>query len=182
MSGTKKNFFLIILFSIFLFSLASCFKKSLYYFQEGKYILETKIEEQIDNFKIEDCFMEFNQITEEIYLQQNGKNVLRNRKNMECFSVIIGLSLQNELKPNKIYFIEDLKRTGGDQIDIYYMELVLEESDNNLKRSFDMRIELKGNYYSDNHSEEAQEIRVEIRDTSNNYNILLLEYEKNELF
>lgn len=177
----KEKFFLIIIFSFFLFSMTSCFKKNLYIFQEGKYFLENKSEEQIADYKIEECFIEFTQITEEEYLKQNGKNVLRNRKNKECFSVIIHMSIQGESQPYSIYFIEDLKRTGGDQIDIYYMELFLLDQDTNIECSFDTRIELKGNYYSENPSEEANELRVEIKDKDNNYNVLILRYEKNEL-
>ena len=155
-----KKYILSIVFCILLiFTLTSCFKTDYCYFQDSIYILDSLYDGKIGEHEIEDCSMELKKITEEEYLNQEGKNILCNYKTKEYYYVILNITFKNNSQNMHYYFMEKKRET--DQPDCYALNFFLVNNSDSTEEKF--RIKFVFHLNRSNHSHIAEKVEMKAR-------------------
>lgn len=94
MKGYK--WFEVLLLIIITISLSSCYKEDRYVFPEGTYYYEGDAVDFFEGLSIDGLSITFQEITEEVYLEQKNINVIQNLNDKKYYSVLIAYKYSSE--------------------------------------------------------------------------------------
>jgi|SRR5690554_1788314 len=131
-----KKIIIILVSVILLVILNGCYGKDNFKFQEGIFSYTEEAIPFTQELKISEFSFELSKITEEEYLEADGKNVIKNHYNNETYSMNLYIKFEIDSEP-KHYDIQYLGKAG--RTDTYKIEITLKYEED-LKGTLALRL------------------------------------------
>lgn len=122
-----KHVLVIILSFLFLISLSGCFKNDCFIFPEGRFEYNGEPVKFYDDLYIDELYIQLDKITEEVYLNSNNMNVIKNHQNKMAYAMQIKMKYTIEAEA-KVYPFEYVGKVPG-QNDSYKIILNIDNEE-----------------------------------------------------